>query len=144
MCLFGIDSILIPVAKQPTKFYQNYQFFLGHVELLLGIVVIAAIPYFDYVCVIWATWTIVRESFDLYEVAHKVWHRFPAVLSLILSVIEIVFSVLLLIYATEHHALTHIYLLIPEFIINALSPILFKVHTKHKAKKDKPKEEENK
>lgn len=135
MILFGLEGIIYPILKDHKKFYVDAQFYLGHVDLILGLVVIIAIRQLDYVCMIWATWTIVREAFDLYEIGHKVMHRFPAVISLALSVIEIVFSIMMLLEATEHHALTHIYLLIPEFIINGLSPLIFDIHTKRSAKK---------
>ena len=140
MILFGLEGIIYPIIKDYKKFYVDAQFYLGHVDLILGLVVITTIRKLDYVCMIWATWTIVREAFDLYEVGHKAMHGFPAFLSLALSITEIVFSVFMLIEATEHHALTHIYLLIPEFIINGLAPLLFDIHTKRKKKKEKPAE----
>ena len=141
MILFGLEGIIYPIIKDHKKFYVDAQFYLGHVDLILGLVVIISIRQLDYVCMIWATWTIVRESFDLYEIGHKAMHGFPAFLSLALSITEIVFSVMMLLEATEHHALTHIYLLIPEFIINGMAPLLFDIHTKRKAKKKKTAEE---
>ena len=140
MILFGLEGIIYPIIKDRKKFYVDAQFYLGHVDLILGLVVITTIRKLDYVCMIWATWTIVREAFDLYEIGHKAMHGFPAFLSLALSVTEIVFSVFMLIEATEHHALTHIYLLIPEFIINGLAPLLFDIHTKRKKKREMPAE----
>lgn len=134
MVLFGLEGILFPVLKSPKRFYMDYQFFLGHVDILLGIVMIISMSRFDDICIVWGTWTIVRESFDLYEVGHKALNKFPAVFSLILSVTEIVFSILLIIYATEHHAMTHIYLLIPEFIINGASPLLFEMYKKRRSR----------
>ncbi len=135
MVLFGVEGMFIWTIKAKKKVLQEAQFFLGIVDLILGIVVLTSIHVFDYVCIIWATWTIVREAFDLYEIAHKLFHRFPAVLSVALSITEIVFSIMLLLYATEHHALTHVYLLIPEFIINGLSPLLFEIHKKRRSRK---------
>ena len=135
MILFGVEGIVYPILKDHKKFYIDAQFYLGHVDLILGLVVITTIRQLDYVCMIWATWTIVREAFDLYEIGHKAMHRFPAIISLALSIIEIVFSILMLIEASEHHALTHIYLLIPEFVINGLSPLLFEIHKKRRARK---------
>lgn len=136
MILYGLEGLLFPVTRFIKGFYTDYQFYLGQVELLLGIVMMSAIRDSQTVCVIWGTWTIVRESYELYETSHKFLHRFPAILSLALSVVEIVFSVLLIILAAEaeyeHHALTHVYLLVPELIINALSPLLFDYYMKHK------------
>ena len=136
--IYGFEGVLFPISRVKGKFFHEYQFFLGLVQLLLGILMMAKVRDFNNICMIWATWTIVRESFELYETTHKFLKKFPAILSLSLSMIEIVFSVLLIIYATEHHALTHIYLLIPEFVINGLSPLLFIYYSKHILKKSEP------
>ena len=135
MLLYGFEGILFTIARVKLDFYKDYQFFLGCMELLLGIIMMALVRDFNIICVMWGTWTIVRESFELYETSHKFLHKFPAILSLALSIIEIVFSVLLILHASHHHALTHIYLLIPELIINAVSPLLFYFYQTHKAKK---------
>ena len=135
MLLYGFEGILFTIARVKLDFYKDYQFFLGCMELLLGIIMMALVRDFNIICVMWGTWTIVRESFELYETSHKFLHKFPAILSLALSIIEIVFSVLLILHASHHHALTHIYLLIPELIINAISPLLFYFYQTHKAKK---------
>ena len=135
MIIFGVEGIIIPIAQDPRKFFTDAKLYLGHVDLLLGIVVLISVRDFDQICIIWGTWTVVRESFDLYEIAHKAYHQFPAVLSFALSITEIVFSVMLILNASEHHALTHIYLLIPEFVVNGLSPLFFEIHKKRRKKK---------
>ena len=136
MILYGFEGLLFTFAREKSGFYKDYQFFLGCMELLLGIVMMSLMRNMHFICVMWGTWTIVRESFELYETSHKFLHKFPAVLSLALSIIEIVFSILLIVAAEEphHHALTHIYLLIPELIINAISPILYNLF-EHKFQK---------
>lgn len=136
MLLYGIEGIFFPIVHHKKKFIIEYQFYLGQIELLLGIIMMAAVRNFNTICVMWATWTIVRESFELYETSHKFMHKFPAIFSLSLSIIEIVFSILLIIYASEHHALTHIYLLIPELVINGLSVLLFALYHEHRTKKE--------
>ena len=135
MLLFGVEGIILPIIKDHKKFYADSQFTLGLVDLILGLVVITAIRQLDYVCMIWATWTIVRESFEFYEIGHKALHKFPAILSLSLSVVEVVFSIMMLIEATEHHALTHIYLLVPEFVISGFAPLMFLIFKEREAKK---------
>lgn len=138
MILYGFEGLLFSINKSLKKFFLDYQFFLGCIELLLGIVMMSLMRNMHFICVMWGTWTIVRESFELYETSHKFFHKFPAVLSLALSIIEIVFSILLIVAAEEphHHALTHIYLLIPELVINALSPLLFEIQLKRKGHKE--------
>lgn len=141
MILFGVEGMILPIFKDYKKFLGDMQFYLGHVDMILGIVIITSIPNFNDICIIWGTWTIVREAVDLYEIGHKAMHRFPALFSFALSITEIVLSILLIINAEEHHALTHIYLLVPEFIITALSPLLFEVHKKRHQKKENKQEE---
>ena len=141
MLIFGLGGLFFPIYRSKKKFFEEYQFYLGCIEILLGIIIMTAFKDangFNSVCMIWGTWTIVRESFELYETSHKFMHKFPAILSLALSIVEIVFSILLIVSAEEaieHHALTHIYLLVPEFIIYALSPLLFDIYS-HKNKKE--------
>ena len=144
MILYGFEGLLFTFVRLKSGFYKDYQFFLGCIELLLGIVMMSLMRNMHFICVMWGTWTIVRESFELYETTHKFLHKFPAVLSLALSIIEIVFSILLIVAAEEphHHALTHIYLLIPELIINALSPLLFEIQLKRKGHKEKSNSQE--
>lgn len=136
MLIYGFEGILFTILRIRLGFYKDYQFYLGSVELLLGIIMMALVREFNTICIMWGTWTIVRESYELYETSHKFLHKFPAVLSLGLSITEIVFSILLILYSSHHHALTHIYLLIPELVINALSPMLFDFYRKRKAKKE--------
>ena len=131
MIYLGLECILIPLVEHKRKGLLEYQFYLGHVNLLLGLVMVTAIKELELVCVIWGTWTIVRESFDLYETGHKAAHGFPAIFSFALSIVEIVFSILLILFASEHHALTHVFLLVPELILYALSPLVFELYKEH-------------
>ena len=134
--LYGVECFVFSYYQKGKKLYQDYQFYLGGIQILLGIVMMSAVREFNTICVIWGTWTIVRESYELYEVSHKFYHhRFPALFSLVTSIVEIVFSVLLILYASEHHALTHIYLLIPEFIVIGISPITFEIYKKRRKHK---------
>lgn len=144
MILFGVENIIFPFFEKKKHAFFDYQFYLGGADLLLGLIVITAVPEFEQICIVWATWTIVRESFDIFETVHKAKHGFPALLSFSLSIIEIVFSILLLLSATgpeaHHHALTHVYLLIPELIICGLAPISFLLYKEWLTKKKNNKE----
>ena len=133
--LYGFEAMFLPVTRLKLFFFREYQFYLGLVEVLLGSVMMAVVRDFNSICMIWGTWTIVRESFEIYETGVKILKKFPAFLSLSLSIIEIVFSVLLIVFASEHHALTHIYLLVPEFVIYGISPLLFELYREYQMKK---------
>lgn len=144
MILFGVENLLFSFLEKKKGAFFEYQFYLGGADLLLGLIVITAVPAFEQICIVWATWTIVRESLDIFEAVHKAKQGFPAVLSFALSVVEIVFSILLLLSATgehaHHHALTHVYLLIPEFVICGLAPLAFLLYKEWIEKKNKDKE----
>lgn len=133
--LYGFEAMFMPITRLRLLFFKEYQFYLGLVEILLGSVMMSVVRDFNNICMIWATWTIVRESFEIYETGAKILKKFPAFLSLSLSIVEIVFSVLLIVFASEHHALTHIYLLVPEFVIYGISPLLFELFKSKQIKK---------
>ena len=90
---------------------------------------------FTSVCIIWAVWSISRESFEIYEITSGIVRGPAAVISGIESIIAIIFSVMLLINPTEHHAKIHIYLLIVEFLVTAFSPVVSELVYNFKNKK---------
>lgn len=92
------------------------------VELVLGVSTIAFIEHFEIVCVIWAVWSIMREANELQECIELFKERIPFVLSFIESVVVIVFSIMLIVEPGEHHAITHMYLLIVELTTTILFP----------------------
>lgn len=52
MILYGFEGLFFPVTRSIKGFYTDYQFYLGQVELLLGIVMMSAIRDPQTVCVI--------------------------------------------------------------------------------------------
>lgn len=120
MVFYGVDGIAFEILSFKKGFINQNKTYLGLVELIFGIVLIASPLAFDYVCIIWATWSIVRESYEIKEVVSDIKMILPKVLSGVESVIVIVFSVLLLLYPEEHHAMIHLGLLTAELILNPL------------------------
>lgn len=142
MVLYGLEGFILPMAKDIKKTFEETTFFLGTVNLILGIVVLTAVEEYATICVIWACWTIVREAFEFYEMAEKFKkYRYPMVVSFIESVVEIVFSIMLILHPHKDHALIHVYLLIAEFAVSGLSPCLLFLFIKRK-KLDSVTEEE--
>ena len=88
--------------------------------LLLGIVTLFLNKEANFVtvCAIWAVWSIIREEWELSEeVFNKNANKVLAALSLVESAVVIVFSILMIINSTHHHAHVHIYLLSIEFFM---------------------------
>ena len=87
-------------------------------------------------CIIWATWSIVRESYEIKEVVSDIKSVLPKILSGAESIAVIVLSVMLILEPTEHHALIHMYMLVIELVLNPATVLLDElfIHLKEKKK----------
>ena len=126
MILYAFEeNLFIPILHQD-------KVYLGFIEILLGIVLLVINISFEGVCVIWATWSILRESYEIKEIACELKTIPPKILSGIESIVVIVFSILLIANPTEHHAMVHLYLLIVELVVAPLTPLLDELLTRKK------------
>ena len=142
MVLYGVEEILFEVLNHKKRFYHEGKVYLGLVELIIGIVLLCADLKFEYVCIIWATWSIVRESYEIKEIVIDIKSLIPCILSGVESVAVIVFSILLINEPGEHHASIHISLLILELILSPLVMLLDELIQNHKNKKKEQQIEE--
>lgn len=142
MLLYGVEEIFFEVLFHHKHFIHESKTYLGLIELIFGIVLIVSELQFDYVCIIWATWSIVRESYELKELVADFEAIPPKVLSGGESVLVIVFSVLMLMNPTEHHAILHVGLLVVELILSPLVMLIDECFIHFKGKKGLEKEEE--
>lgn len=124
MLLYGLENVILVSIKERFQARKSIWFIFGYSEVLLGLVTLIAIRNYVAVCVIWGVWSILRESLEIYEITSGEIKGIPALISGIESAVAIVFSVLLIITPGEHHAKTHIYLLIVELIITSFIPVL--------------------
>ena len=136
LLLYGIEEIGFEIATHRKKSYLKEKVYLGFVELILGVVLLAASLSFEVVCVIWATWAIIRESYELKEVAAELEHLVPRAISGIESVVVIAFSVELIIVQDAHAAGVHMYLLVVELVCTPLVPLLEEILLERKQKKN--------
>ena len=132
---FGTENLLVIGILKRKECLKETKFIFGFIQLLLGLVVMFGVEDFTSVCIIWAVWSISRESFEIYEITSGIVRGPAAVISGIESIIAITFSVMLLINPTEHHAKIHIYLLIVEFLVTAFSPVVSELVYNFKNKK---------
>lgn len=122
MIAYGLETVVLHLVKKKS-FKKENRFFWGLIEILIGITLIflidlgdpEGIPYAT-VCVVWAVWSMLREALEIEEGIREILHHEPALLSLIESLVAIVFSVLLLLQPGEHHAMTHVILLFIELL----------------------------
>ena len=135
MVLYGIEGVLVDLLFHRKHFFNEGKTYLGFIELLFGIVLLCANFKFEYVCIIWATWTIVRESYEIREVIVEIKTIIPKLLSGIESAVVIVLSVTLLLEPGEHHAMIHTYLLAVELILSPLCVLMDELILEHKEKR---------
>ena len=124
MLMYGIEEILFEAIFAGKHFLHKSKNYLGFVEILLGLLLIVAPFELSNVFIIWATWSILREAFEVKEIVTELKCITPRVFSGIESLVVIVFSVIFLLDPGEHHALIHMYLLCVELIFFPLTPLM--------------------
>ena len=103
---------------------------------MIGITLISSTDDFEIICVVWGVWSIVREMIEIHEILSGEVKGIPALTSGIESIVAITFSIMLIITPGEHHAHTHLYLLIAELMITGLIPALEAIFPHKKEKKN--------
>ncbi|MCF0116856.1 MAG: hypothetical protein HUJ61_02260 [Bacilli bacterium] len=96
-------------------------------EFILGLVVMALLnkpQHFNSVCIIWGTWSILREDDELVECFEMFKKGVPVVINFLESLLVILFSVLMIINPIEHEAIFHTYILGLELILEIVFPIV--------------------
>lgn len=122
--LYGSLGILALLLAKVKPIYEGQGFLFFSVEILLGLVTLCFIKDYATVCVIWAVWSIIRESVELEEIFARELHPVLAVISGLESVAVVVLSVMLMMEPGEHHAMIHSYLLVVELVLAALIPVI--------------------
>ena len=122
--LYGSLGVLALLLAKVKPIYEGQGFLFFAVEILLGLITLCFIKEYATVCVIWAVWSIIRESIELEEIVARELHPVPAIVSGLESVAVVVLSVMLMIEPGEHHAMIHSYLLVVDLILASLIPII--------------------
>lgn len=139
MIAYGVEGTLTIGLTKKMKCFEDIKFSLALGEVALGLTLMFSIREFAYVCILWAVWTMVRETIEIQEfIAHRHFNVFGFI-DLAESIVSIVFCILLLIDPSYHHAHTHMYLLIVEVLVMSLSPVLSDLYDNFKKKKNESK-----
>lgn len=133
MILYAIEEVLFILIHHIKHILHEDKIYLGFIELLFGIVLSCVNVSYESVCIIWATWSILRESYEIKEIAFELKNIVPKIISGIESIVVLVFSILLIIEPGEHHALIHLYLLLAELVVTPLTPLLDELLAKKKS-----------
>ena len=143
MIMYAFEEMLFELIFSRKHFFHQNKVYLGFIELLLGLILVIANLSYEAVCIIWATWSLLRETHEVEEILAEL-NNLPAkILSGVESLVIIVFSVMLIFEPTEHHAMIHLYLLLVELIVAPLTPLVDESITKYKLKKSNQVKEEN-
>ena len=140
MLLYSIAEFIRLFLFEKKKMLHDGKFYLALVELVIGTSLLVSPINYEAVCVVWATWSVMREAYEIKEIIVELKAITPRILSGIESIVCIIFSILLMIEPGEHHALMHMYLLFVELILVSLVPLLDEILL-NKFYKRKPKEE---
>ena len=122
--VYGTLGILALTLEKVKPIYEGHGFLFYAVEILLGLTTLFFIEEYETVCIIWAVWSILRESVELQEIVSGELHISLGILSGVESVAVIVLSVMLMIEPGEHHAMIHSYLLCVELVLSGVIPVI--------------------
>lgn len=139
MLVYGVEEIAFEIYGHHLKFYQKGKTYLGLVEVILGLTTLIMPLEYSAVCIIWATWSIIRESHEIKELVTEIVSVPLTIISGLESIAVIVLSIMLIAEPTHHHAMIHIYLLLVELVLTPLVPMLDEYFElkKHKANEEK-------
>lgn len=134
MILYGIDEIVNIILDKNFK-ERLVRISTPLLTILFGFITIFVIENNEYefviLCVLWSSWSIMREFNEIIEkVVYERENKITALLNLLESLAVIVLSVLLMINPGEHHAHIHLILLGIELALEAVWPILTLIETK--------------
>ena len=148
MTLYGVEEILFEIVFRDKHFWHKDKIYLGIIELVFGVALLCldlhdnAEETLIRTCLIWATWSIVRESFEIKELVTEIKSWTLTIISGIESIAVIVLSVMLILNPGEEDAMIHMYLLLLELLLTPLIPLLDEILLERKHKKLEQKEAE--
>lgn len=131
MTVYAIETIIVSIFKK-TVLHEDNELFEGLILILLAIVLLFTDnSNLEKVCVIWAIWSILRETEEIKECLHDNFHKNPPKFTKVFhyihcveSAIVIVLSLAMLLSPTEKTAHTHIILLGLELILEVAFPLM--------------------
>ena len=72
MLLYGLEEILFEILYSRHHIFHQGKLYLGFIELLLGVVMLSVSMSYESVCIIWATWSILREAYEIKEIFSEI------------------------------------------------------------------------
>ena len=124
MILFGVEGVVIKFVKGKIK-EELSKFFNDVLIIILGIILffLGKEEQLVTLCVVWATWAILREGWEISEVFQTYKVKTIAVINIIESVIVVIISILFIFSPTLEKLHTHIIILGIELILEVMFPL---------------------
>ena len=135
MVSYGVEEIVYETLNYKLDVIHKSKAYLGLVEIILGSVLLIGHFPFETICIIWATWSIMREAYEIREIITEIKSITMTVISGIESIVTIVLSIMLIFEPTEHHAMIHMYLLLVELVLTPLVPLVDELIESQKRKR---------
>ncbi len=124
MAFYGAEDILFLTLLHRKQFFRQDKTYFAIVELILGIGMLFAPLEINTICMIWATWAIMREAVEIKEVILELKSWAPRIISLVESIAVIILSMILIFSPTGEHAIIHLRILTVELVLAPLVPLL--------------------
>lgn len=119
---YGVDLVVISLIKK-SYIGGDAIFFGALIHIFIGVILFIVRDDIVKVCLVWAVWSILRESKELSEAIHRLSHRRPAFLNAAESLLIIALSFTMVLEPTVHHAHVHVVILGVELILEIVFPI---------------------
>ena len=131
MTVYAIETIIVSVFEKAVL-HEDNELFEGLILILLAIVLLFTDKNnLEKICVIWAIWSIIRETEEIKECLYDIFHKNPPgftktfhFIHIAESAIVIVLSLVMLLSPTEKTAHTHVILLGLELILEVAFPLM--------------------
>ena len=138
MLLYGIEEFIYTFSFEKKNALERDRFYVGGIEIIFGLIVLIFKVSFESVCVVWATWSIIREAFEIKEIVTELKTFVTRLISGIESVAMIILFVSLIINQSERQAYIHLYVMLPELVLKSLLPLVdMLVAEKRKTKRER-------
>lgn len=148
MTVYATETIIVSIFKKAVL-HEDNELFEGLILILLAIVLLFTDKNnLEKVCVIWAIWSIIRETEEIKECLHVIFHKNPPIVTKTFhfihcaeSALVIVLSLVMLLSPTEKTAHTHVILLGLELILEVAFPVMNAISEKIYLHSEKNKKE---
>ena len=137
MIVYSLTDIIHKISSHEIKI-EFSKFLNDFLIIILAVILVflASPEEFVQLCIIWATWAILREEWEISEVLHRYRIKVLGIINILESLFAITISIIFIFSPTVEHLHTHIIILGIELILEVGFPILEKLFEKklHKEK----------